>query len=262
MPLEHVQPGKPLQIPAATYNAMIDAARGFQGRSMSGPAGFASRYDTIVRVANNTTTDFERFGVVGLGEIIVGHDDNEASFFSRPTFEAESPVVTSALKYGRHVGKVAVAQDMIAPGTVGFAKVAGLTPVQVNIVNNYDDIAIVQDGNRTSFKSWTGGQVGASILWHKASTTGVQWCLVLLGNFVSKFATMYRAKLDGALATTDASKTVDNLVPMNGLEHIDADSLTAHNVFSWEGGDNADVLVAWNNHTGFERWELIQLDCT
>lgn len=260
--LEYVKPGVPLKIPASTYNAMIDAARGFQGRSFSGPAGFASRYDAIVRVVNNTQGDFERYGIVGLGEVAISHDDNEASFFSRPTFKAEVPVVTSELKYGRHVGKVAIAQDMIAPGQVGFAKIAGLSPAQVNIVNEHDDIAIVQNENSASLKSWTSGQSGASILWHKPSTTGVQWCLCLLGNHRSKFASMYRVKLDGALATTDASITVDNLVPLDGLEHIDVGSLTAHNVFAWEAADDANALVVWNNHAGLERWELIQLDCS
>ena len=73
---------------------------------------------------------------------------------------------------------------------------------------------------------------------------------------------MYRAKLTGALLESDASISVDSLIPMDGLQHLDTDSLTAHNVFSWSGSDDADCLVAWNNHVGYERWELIQLDCT
>ena len=144
---------------------------------------------------------------------------------------------------------------------VGFAKVAGVTPVQVNIINEHDDIAIVIDNNNTSLKSWTGGQVGASILWHAEGTTGLQWCLVLMGAFRSKFATMYRAALDDALGEEDLTVTVNTLVPMDGIQHFDTDSLTAHNVFSWEGSNEATALVVWNNHAGVERWELIQLDC-
>ena len=90
---------------------MIDAARGFQGRSFSGPAGLASRYESIVRVRNNTQVDIIRFGVVGLGRLVINYEENEASFFSRPTFEAELPAVTAALNDGKHVGKVAIAQD-------------------------------------------------------------------------------------------------------------------------------------------------------
>ena len=264
MPIEKVQPGQPMQIPASTYTARVDAAQDFQGRQRgvgSDPLK-SSRYEGTVRVRNSTGTAFDRFGVVGLGAMVISQEDNAQSFYSRPTFEAEAPIRTSALNYGRHVAKVAVVQEPIQSGAIGWAKVAGLTPVQVNIVNNYDDIAIVQDGNTTSLKSWTSGESGASILWHKAGTTGVQWGLALLGNFRSKFASMYRVKLDGELTASTASITVDNLVPMDGIQHLDTDSLTAHNVFAWAGSDDANALVVWNNHIGLERWELIQLDCT
>jgi len=261
MPIEKVQPGQPLQIPASTYNAMVDAAQAFQGhlRGIGSDPLKSSRYEGTVRVRNATSN---AFNVVGLGEMVISHEDNAQSFYSRPTFEAEAPVRTSALNYGRHVAKVAVVQEPIRSGAIGWAKVAGLTPVQVNIVNNYDDIAIVRHGNTTSLKSWTSGESGASILWHKAGETGVQWCLALLGNFRSKFASMYRVTLDGELTDSTASITVDNLVPMDGIQHLDTDSLTAHNVFAWAGSDGANALVVWNNHIGLERWELIQLDCT
>ena len=264
MPIEKVQPGQPMRIPASTYNAMVEAAQDFQGklRGIGSDPLKSSRYEGTVRVRNSTATAFDRFGVVGLGEMVISHEDNAQSFYSRPTFEAEAPLRSDVLNYGKHVAKMAVVQEPIRSGAIGWAKVAGLTPVQVNIVNNYDDIAIVQSGNTTSLKSWTSGESGASILWHKAGETGVQWCLALLGNFRSKFASMYRAKLDGTLSTSDASITVDNLVPMDGIQHLLTDSLTAHNVFTWEASDNANALVVWNNHIGLERWELIQLDCT
>jgi len=263
-PIEKVKPGEPLRIPASTYNAMVEAAQDFQQRKRgldAAPLG-SSRYEGTVRVRNSTADDFARFGVVGLGEMVISQEDNPQSFYSRPTFEAEAPLRSSALNYGKHVAKVAIVQEPIRSGAIGWAKVAGLTPVQVDIVNNYDDIGIVQSGNTTSLKSWTSGESGASILWHSGGDTGVQWCLALLGNFRSKFASMYRVTLDGTLSTTDASITVDNLVPMDGIQHIDATSLTAYNIFSWEASDNANALVVWNNHTGLERWELIQLDCT
>lgn len=263
-PIEKVQTGQPMRIPASTYNAMVEAAQDFRQRTRGSGADplESARYEGVVRVRNSTTADFGLYGVVGLGDMVIGYDDNPQSFYSRPCFEAEAPLRTAALNYGKHVAKMAVVQEPIASGAIGRAKIAGLTPVQINIVNEYDDIGILQNGNTTSLKSWTSGESGASILWHKPGTTGVQWCLALLGNFRSKFASMYRVTLDGTLSTADASVTVDNLIPMDGIQHLLTDSLTAHNIFAWEASNNANALVVWNNHTGLERWELIQLDCT
>lgn len=268
MPFDKVQPGEPMRIPASTYNSMVDAAQDFQQRRRGVGADplKPARYEGTVRVRNDTGSHLFRFSVVGLGEVVITQSDNPQSFYSRPTFVVERPEITAALKYGKHVAKVAVIQEPIREGAIGWAKISGLTPVKVNVQNNYDDIAILQDsssgvGAVLPFVSSTVGQSGASILWHEADATGVQWCLVLLGNFRSKFASMYRATLDGTLTTSASSITVDNLVPMNGLEHIDITTLEAFNIFTWEAADNATALVVWNNHTGLKRWELIQLDC-
>jgi hypothetical protein len=264
MALDKVQPGDGLAIPAETYNAMIDAAADYQARARSMGGGGSGKfgYGVQVRVRNNTGTDLGRFNIVGLGTMVISDEDNESEFFSTPTFEAEIPVRTASLNYSQHVGKLGICQGAIPKGFVGWVKVAGVSPVKIDIVNDHDDIGIAQDGNTTELKSWTGGETGPSILWHKPATTGVQWSLCLLGNHRSKFASMYRAKLTGSLAETDASISVDTLVPMDGLQHLDTDAITAHNVFSWSGSDDADCLLAWNNHVGFERWELIQLDCS
>ena len=123
MPIEKVQPGQPMQIPASTYNAMVDAAQDFQGRQRgvgSDPLK-SSRYEGTVRVRHSTGTAFDRFGVVGLGAMVISQEDNAQSFYSRPTFEAEAPIRTSALNYGRHVAKVAVVQEPIQSGAIGRA---------------------------------------------------------------------------------------------------------------------------------------------
>lgn len=67
----------------------------------------------------------------------------------------------------------------------------------------------------------------------------------------------YGGLLQGALASGDASKTVDNLEPLGGPGGLT--SVTAYNVHGWEGDDNAECRVEWNTTTG--HWELYQVTC-
>ena len=63
---QHVRTGEPLQIPAATYNAMLDAAQANRNRRLHlAPhgAGFDSLF---VYVVNTTGSTLERFSVLGL----------------------------------------------------------------------------------------------------------------------------------------------------------------------------------------------------
>ena len=71
--LKKVQARQPLRIPAAAYNAFIDAANDYRRRQRSTASDprQSFRQAGIVLVRNDTGADRERFDVVGLDAPIV-----------------------------------------------------------------------------------------------------------------------------------------------------------------------------------------------
>jgi len=74
-------------------------------------------------------------------------------------------------------------------------------------------------------------------------------------------ATRLRGKLIGSLGSTDATATVDNLIPLDGHYPIDSPStsVTAQNIHAWEADSGADVVVQWNDFDS--QWEMVQVTC-
>lgn len=70
--------------------------------------------------------------------------------------------------------------------------------------------------------------------------------------------TRFRGQLVGGLAEIDTDIVVDELIPLNG-QLMGFTSLTALNIHSWAGLDNADCRVEWNAYD--KAWELFQVDC-
>lgn len=67
-------------------------------------------------------------------------------------------------------------------------------------------------------------------------------------------ATLYKATLNGALATTDATATIDGAIPVNGS---DGSPTSADNLHDMEGDDNADCWVVRIGSSYY----LIQVTC-
>ena len=99
---QYVRSGEPLQIPAAAYNAMIDAAQGHRNRRINlAPhgAGFDSLF---VYVENTTGQSLQRFDVVGLDGPT--ETQNLDVFCNRIVFKGVVP-------RAKHKGKFAVLQQ-------------------------------------------------------------------------------------------------------------------------------------------------------
>ncbi len=67
--------------------------------------------------------------------------------------------------------------------------------------------------------------------------------------------------LKGAMATSDTTKTVDNVAPICGASPVanSSEELTVYNTHAWEGDDNALGRIEWNRTTG--HWEFYQVTC-
>ena len=172
--LRKVKPGDPLKVPAATFNAFVDAAVDFQRRQRDqGGGDLRTRSDLgIVAIKNNTGADVGRFGVLGIDSPIFTPDDNLDSFSNRVALVGVTPTVAT------HTGRFAILLEPIASGKIGQAAVAGVCPVQINMASATDGFADVKDSDSTVLASGTFG--AATILW-KATGTGVQWAIVRFG---------------------------------------------------------------------------------
>jgi len=91
--MKKVRPGDPLVIPAATFNAFIDAAHDFQQRQRSAEQDRYRelRQTGIVLIRNESGADRERFDVLGVAGTIVKPSDNADAFKERVALKGATP---------------------------------------------------------------------------------------------------------------------------------------------------------------------------
>jgi hypothetical protein len=171
-PFKKVHPGQRLVIPAVAYNAFVDAAAdrmADQFRSAGGPV--ACRPDAIVLVKNGAGEDLDRFGVLAISGLVFNADDNLDEFQNHAALAGQKPTAADR-------GLFVILQEPLIAGKIGRAKIAGVTPVLVDVVDEGDAYADVEpdpDYALTRLKSALSG--AARILW-KQSGTGEKWAYV------------------------------------------------------------------------------------
>lgn len=171
--LKKVQSGDPLTIPAATFNAFIDAALdqrrrqrgvGREGQPVFHQAG-------IILVRNDTGGDLDRFSAVGFSGPIVGPTDNEDEFKNRATAIGITPAVPS------HRGRFAVYLEPVAAGGIAHACVSGVIPCRIDVAHaSHRRADVIHDSTTLT----SGHHGGAEILW-KESGEGLKWAILKLG---------------------------------------------------------------------------------
>jgi hypothetical protein len=186
MSLEHVQPGQKLRIPAADYNACLDAARDLRARRAGQPGRLSGDHRTdrgLILVRNDSGEDLEAFDILGLGaattDVWPTPDDNESAFkYGSPFFLGKLPALAD------HVGRFCVVLGAMAKSgdghsAIGPAAIAGVVPVHVNVLSADDWWADVDDGEHLTLRSGPSGS--AQLLYKSAAGTGCMWCLARLG---------------------------------------------------------------------------------
>jgi len=178
---QHVRSGEPLQIPAAAYNAMIDAAQGHRNRRINlAPhgAGFDSLF---VYVENTTGQSLQRFDVVGLDGPT--ETQNLDVFCNRIVFKGVVP-------RAKHKGKFAVLQQDASRNMVVRACVYGATVAKVKVEGDTEPKYCDIKENETGYLA-SGGS-GAEVLWSDDSTQN-RWSIIRIGSGKS---TLFPVKLE------------------------------------------------------------------
>jgi len=172
--LRKVQSGQKLEIPAATFNSFVDAARDFQQRQRdkrSKPEPYFPD-SGIILVANNSGADRNRFDVLGVTGPIISPDANLIEFKRRPTFRGVKP--TEA-----HKCRFVVLLEPVGANKIARAVIAGVTVVRIRIDDPLDMCCDVEPKECGYLQTCLDGS--AQILW-KEKNSGVCWAIVRLGN--------------------------------------------------------------------------------
>lgn|GEM_PF-1125223 len=179
-PLAKVRPGQPLRIPAAAYNAFVDAAKAERGVRQD-RARDTQREQTraLVPIKNTGGATIPRLGVLGVDGPMFQPSDAPESFKRRVTLTGRAPTEED------HLGRFVIALEPIPAGAVGMACGGGLCAVRVEFPE--DDgrerrFADIADGVTANLKA--GDQGAATILWREpGASAGVRWAIVRLGGF-------------------------------------------------------------------------------
>ena len=174
--LKKVQSGQPLVIPASAYNAFVDAALDFRGRTAHLGQGAQPSFAqaSIVLVRNDSGSNQNRMAVLGVDTPIIDPSANEEEFKNRVALSCVAPAADT------HEGKFVVLAEPIASGKIGRAYAAGVCPVKIDVPDEDHEwrYAEIADGITANLKVSMQGSAG--ILW-RAGGTGVQWAVVRLG---------------------------------------------------------------------------------
>lgn len=177
--IPHVRKGQRLRFQADHFNAMADAANAHAERQH---AGGAPRLDLarpgMIRVYNNTGGDVAAFAVLGIEDARFAPSTVLESFQKTPVLEVYTPGEPD------HVGRFVVTQEPIPDAAIGWAMVAGVTAVKIDVLDDdFDRVADICDGVTGYLTAGPSGTAG--VLWREkqgwADSTGQQWAYVLLG---------------------------------------------------------------------------------
>lgn len=178
--LQKVASGDPLEIPADTWNAVLDATRDFQARrndQRQGQRSGQSR-DNIILVANSGGSDLPQFAAVALTSVVLSPDDSLPEFLRGPIW---SVVLTADLDSSFDdptlgVMPMAICLEPIPVGGVGRAQAVGIVPCTVNITDEtHARVRLSRDSDYAS-SAFDGT---AQILWKEAGT-GELWAVLQL----------------------------------------------------------------------------------
>lgn len=173
-PFKRASSGDKLQIPAAAWNACLDAAEAHRNGGTPLPANGPQQFRQadIVLVKNSSGSTVSRFGVLGISGVIFTPSAALASFQNQVAFTGVTPTTAD------HKGKFLICLEPIANGKVGRAWISGVCQVQIDVVDAAHGFCDVKNSDRTQLTS--GGSGSARIL-YKPSGTGTKWCAVRMG---------------------------------------------------------------------------------
>jgi len=130
--MKKVNPGDHLEIPAATYNAFIDAAREVQSRpfdTSNRPRPFAASDATIITVRNSSDVNRDRFDVLYVSSPIFSPTDSLEAFQREIVFDGRLPSTNGTPPPALYLGKIAILVEPVRAGGLGRAIISGVTVI-------------------------------------------------------------------------------------------------------------------------------------
>jgi len=178
---DHAHPGQPISgIPAAAYNAALDAARAYQqSGTLVGRKAALQAAPSEIWVRNNSAAAVHAFDVLALGLPIIVPADNESEFEQQVMFEGGTPSVPADL------GEWAVCLEPIPAGKIGRARASGLCQVRLYVPDGQEEyeFADVADGATGYLLLQREGP--AQVLWRESGFSSdvedLKWALVRIG---------------------------------------------------------------------------------
>lgn len=206
MPLDDlgaVQAGSPLDIPAATWNRVLDLLRRDTRREGGGPLADAVRATVTVLVRNDTGSAAGHGYCLSIDGTPLDPTDGPPAWLSRPVLSGGEPAAST--------DPFVVLLEPLGDVAVGRAAIAGLAVAQVDVTDAGHDYAGPTPGDATKLTSGLSGP--ARILWRESGSTGTQACVLLLGDGKSDQPTPQ--PFSGVRAKRSTSSQIINLGGLN-----------------------------------------------
>ena len=168
------QPGRPLEIPAPTWNAMVDAARAHaqHQHDQETDSDIPFRQGDIVKVRNQTGKDLSQFEVLGLTDPIIDPSVKLREFKNQVALKGITPT-------DDHAGQFLILLDPLRDNRIGRGWVSGVCPARINVEEDWHEYADVSDGSTSELKTKPAG--AAQIIWREPGL-GLKWAVVRLSN--------------------------------------------------------------------------------
>jgi len=193
--LKKVHPGQPLKIPAAAYNAFVEAAEDLARRRANRGQGTTDdhRSSGMVLVKNISGQARKRFEILGIQSPLFLSGDQLKNL----------PALAACPITPAHTTKFVILQEPIASLGMGRALISGLSVVQVQLFDLNHGYAAAQPSQYAQLVSRPAGP--AQILWlSDSSTLGVKWAIVRVG-VESDCSERFWAKITGSTLISGAT---------------------------------------------------------
>jgi len=221
--LARLTSGQPIPRSAATWNAVLDAARtvrdsalGVQGVPLLDPADW-----TVTLVRNDSDAAVPRFGVLAIGAPLIPPGSDLGQFHARLGFEGDTPPGTDDLS-----GKWCVLLEPLQSGATGLAVLAGAVPCRLSVPGSLGAFAGPHGSTTTLLTGATGT---ARVLWAEATgdDDDRRWAVIRLGDGSGGGGggSVSVAEWDGTTVTTITSDL--SALRLDTRDGIEADLLSS-----------------------------------
>jgi hypothetical protein len=167
-----VRDGERLKIPARTYNAMVDAAQDYINRKNNVSSQIGKQLAAnMVYVKNTTGVAVDRLNILGIGGSQI--DPTTNGFKEMTVLTGVTPS-----KADHANGRFVITAEPIGIDCIGRAYVAGVTAVQINIIDEGHNFADIKDSDITQLES---AASGAAVILYKEDGTGTKLAVVRFG---------------------------------------------------------------------------------